>query len=346
MTNGRNANILITGVAGFIGSHLADRLLACGCTVTGIDNFDPFYSRDCKESNLAGARQCRRFRLVEGDIRDNRALESCAGQYDAIVHLAAKAGVRPSIAQPEAYYDVNLLGTQRMLEFTRRTGAAKMVFASSSSVYGTNPRVPWREDDTPLPISPYASTKISCELLGHVYSHLYGIKFLALRFFTVFGPRQRPDLAIRKFGECMLRDRPIALYGSGATSRDYTYIDDIVGGLCSAIAYEGSGYEVFNLGNNRPIALSRVVETLEQSLDRKARIQTTAAQPGDVTITCGDITKAGRLLGYAPRVEFEEGIRRFAGWLLDIHPLPAPTAPGTLRGRAEQAVLSAITVGH
>src|SRR5688572_30179308 len=223
-------HVLVTGGAGFIGSHLVDALLARGCTVTVLDNYDPFYSRSIKEQNVAAAKQDPRYRLVEGDLRDLDSLRAALhGTYDAIVHLAARAGVRPSIEDPLTYQDVNVRGTQNMLQLAKEWGVKQFVFASSSSVYGVNPRVPWSEDDHVLqPISPYASTKVSGELLGHVYSHLYGISFIALRFFTVYGPRQRPDLAIHKFAYLMTQGRSIPVFGDGSTRRDYTFIADIV----------------------------------------------------------------------------------------------------------------------
>jgi UDP-glucuronate 4-epimerase len=244
---------LVTGAAGFIGSHLVDRLLRDGWTVTAIDNFDPFYAREVKEAHIREHREHPRYRMLEIDIRDPSALREHTGadsaRFDVIVHLAARAGVRPSIADPIGYQEVNVRGTQNMLELARELAIPQFVFASSSSVYGINPRVPWSEEDhVLLPISPYASTKVSGELLGHVYSHLFGIRFIALRFFTVYGPRQRPDLAIHKFARSILAGRAIPVFGDGATRRDYTFIDDIVSGVVSAMTYRGSPFEVINLG--------------------------------------------------------------------------------------------------
>ncbi len=242
----------VTGGAGFIGSHLVDRLLAEGWRVTVADNFDPFYPRPIKERNVEPQRQQAAYRLVEVDIRDlSRLREVFDVPYDAIVHLAAKAGVRPSIADPISYQEVNVRGTQNLLELAREKDVKQFVFASSSSVYGVNPNVPWREDDHVLqPISPYASTKVSGELLGHVYSHLYGIRFIGLRFFTVYGPRQRPDLAIHKFAGLMLAGKPIPVFGDGSTRRDYSYVDDIVTGIRAAMEYDRTPFEVVNLGND------------------------------------------------------------------------------------------------
>lgn len=308
---------LVTGGAGFIGSHLVDALLADGWRVTVFDNFDLFYDRVIKERNVAPHATNPAYRLVRGDIRDPAALQSLAGdEVDVIVHLAARAGVRPSIEDPVGYQDVNVAGTQQVLEFARRTGVTQFVFASSSSVYGVNPRVPWHEDDHVLqPISPYASTKISGELLGHVYSHLYGIRFLALRFFTVYGPRQRPDLAIHKFARLMLAGRPIPVFGDGTTSRDYTYVDDVVRGVRAAMGYAGSGYEVINLGNTRTVTLSEMIDALERALGVSACLERHPDQPGDVPRTWASIDKARALLGFAPSTSFDAGVAAFAAWL-------------------------------
>jgi UDP-glucuronate 4-epimerase len=292
-------------------------LLGEGWNVTVVDNFDPFYDRTIKERNVEGHWGHAAYSLVEADIRDRHVLGSrLDGGYDVIVHLAAKAGVRPSIDDAVGYQEANVCGTQNMLELARRWGVRQFVFASSSSVYGVNPRVPWREDDhVLLPISPYASTKVSGELLGHVYSHLYGIRFLALRFFTVYGPRQRPDLAIHKFGRLMLGGDRVPLFGDGSARRDYTYVTDIAQGIRAAMWYDGSNYEVINLGNNRTVSLREMVERLECVLGVKALIERMPEQLGDVPQTWADIGKAGRLLGYVPRTSFEEGMAQFAEWL-------------------------------
>ena len=308
--------ILVTGGAGFIGSHLVDRLLEEGHSVLTIDNFDPFYPRSVKEHNIARHREHDAFTLCEADIRDGEALRSAVDRpVDCIVHLAAKAGVRPSIKDPVAYQEVNVKGTQNMLELARERGVKQFVFGSSSSVYGTNPNVPWREDDHVLkPISPYAGTKVSGELLGHVYSHLYDIRFLALRFFTVYGPRQRPDLAIHKFLRLMRKGEPITLYGDGRTRRDYTYVDDIVDGIMAAIGYRGSMYEIINLGNNRTVELLELVEAMERASGLTANKAFGPEQPGDVRQTWADVGKAGELLGYKPDYDLEKGLARFAEW--------------------------------
>jgi UDP-glucuronate 4-epimerase len=308
---------LVTGAAGFIGSHVVDALLARGWQVTALDNFDPFYDPALKEANVASHRNNADYRLVRADLRDMGALAKLARDYQVIVHLAAKAGVRPSLEDPLTYQAVNVNGTQHLLELAKRWGVSQFVFASSSSVYGINPNVPWREDDhVLLPISPYASTKVSGELLGHVYSHLYGIRFVALRFFTVYGPRQRPDLAIHKFARLMLQGQPIPLYGDGSSRRDYTFIDDVVQGVLAAIDYRATPYEVINLGNNRTVSLREMIDGLSRVLGVKATVQHLPEQPGDVPQTWADIAKAGQLLGYHPQTDFAEGLKRFAAWLL------------------------------
>jgi UDP-glucuronate 4-epimerase len=314
--------ILVTGGAGFIGSHVVERLLSDGHAVEVIDNFDPFYDIAIKEANLAPALAHPRFRLHRFDLCDRSALAAITGPFDAIIHLAAKAGVRPSIENPVAYQQSNVEGTQNLLEFARTRGIRQFVFASSSSVYGVNPRVPWSENDSVLaPISPYASTKVSGELLGHVYAHLYGIRFIALRFFTVYGPRQRPDLAIHKFARLIRAGRPIPFFGDGSTRRDYTFIDDTVAGVISALRYTGSSYEVINLGNNRMVSLAELVAALESTFGRRAVLERLPEQPGDVPQTCADLAKAGRLLGYAPSTTLADGLRSFKAWLdaSDVH---------------------------
>ena len=311
-------HILVTGGAGFIGSHVVDSLLANGDAVTVLDNFDPFYDRRIKERNIAAHRTHPRWRLIEADVRDADALGRLpAGSFDAIVHLAALGGVRRSIETPLTYQDVNLRGTHNVLEAARRLKVPHLVFASSSSVYGVNPRVPWHEDDSVLkPISPYASTKVSGELLGHVYSHLYGIRFLALRVFTVYGPRQRPDLAIHKFANLIAVGRPVPVYGDGSTRRDYTYVGDLVTGIEAALRYDRSPYEVINLGNNATVTLLEMIRALEGALGMRATIDWQPEQPGDVPQTWASVAKAHDLLGYEPRTTFTEGVRRFAEWFL------------------------------
>jgi len=308
---------LVTGGAGFIGSHLVDRLLASRWHVTVVDNFDPYYERYLKEENVETHIHSPHYELVEADICDLEALKNCLnGRYDVIVHLAAKVGVRPSLQDPIGYYEVNVRGTQNLLELARIWMVKQFVFASSSSVYGVNSSVPWQEDDSVLlPISPYASTKVSGELLGHVYSHLYGIRFIALRLFTVFGPRQRPDLAIHKFARLMLKGEPVPVFGDGLTSRDYTFIDDAVNGIYQAIHYERSSYEIINIGNNQPVSLLEMIEILQEEMGIKAIIQFQPRQPGDVPHTWASIEKASRLLGFKPKVSLREGIRHFVTWL-------------------------------
>jgi UDP-glucuronate 4-epimerase len=309
-------NCLVTGGAGFIGSHVVESLLGQGARVTVVDNFDPFYSRESKERNLGGSPRNARFRLVEADICDSGAMSAIAAPYDCIIHMAAKAGVRPSILDPGSYQRVNIAGTQNLLELAREWRVPQFVFASSSSVYGVNPKTPWSEDDNVLlPISPYAATKVSGELFGHVYSRLYGVRFIALRFFTVFGPRQRPDLAIRKFADLILAGQPVPVYGDGSSSRDYTYVDDIVAGICAATEYRASSYEVINLGNSQPVALLEMIRAIERALNRKALLDARPEQPGDVPRTYADISKARSLLNYKPAIPFLEGIARFVNWL-------------------------------
>lgn len=314
---GEVRHALVTGGAGFIGSHLVDHLLADGWRVTVADNFDPFYARSVKEQNVARHRRDANYRLVDVNLCDGDAIrERLRDGYDVIVHLAAKAGVRPSIEDPLGYQNTNVAGTQQLLEAAREWGIRQFVFASSSSVYGVNPNVPWSEDDHVLePISPYASTKVSGELLGHVYAYLYGIRFVALRFFTVYGPRQRPDLAIHKFARRILEGKPIPVFGDGSTRRDYTYVDDIIDGVRAAMDYDRTRYEVINLGNNQTVTLSEMIAALEEALGVRAIVERHSEQPGDVPQTWANIAKASRLLGYSPRTPFHDGVRRFAAWL-------------------------------
>ncbi|MCB1099196.1 MAG: GDP-mannose 4,6-dehydratase [Verrucomicrobiae bacterium] len=306
-------NVLVTGGAGFIGSHLVERLLNRGDKVTVVDNFDPFYSRVLKEANIDSFRSNSDFELIEMDITSDGLYEQLSGRcFDSIVHLAAKAGVRPSITDPEGYYHVNVIGTQKLLEYSRSNGRPRFVFASSSSVYGISPEIPWSEDLSVLkPISPYAGTKVSGELLGHVYAHLYGISFISLRFFTVYGPRQRPDLAIRKFAEAIAGGRSIPVFGDGTTSRDYTHVFDVVDGILGSLSIDGIKYDVFNLGNDYGITLARMIECIERAVGREAKIQRLPEQLGDVSITRASISKAKKFLGYAPRISFDEGITDF-----------------------------------
>lgn len=307
---------IVTGGAGFIGSHLVEKLLHKNWNVTIIDNFDPFYDKDIKQKNIESFIHHPELVFLEADIRDFDSLkENLTGAYDVIIHLAAKAGVRPSIESPTLYQSVNVMGTQNLLEISKLLKIKQFVFASSSSVYGVNPNVPWSEDDFVLkPISPYASTKISGELLGHVYSELYGIRFIALRLFTVFGPRQRPDLAIHKFARKILDNEPIPVFGDGNTRRDYTFVADIVSGIMAATEYDKTNYEIINLGNNRTITLSHMIETIEKVFGKKAIIDRLPMQPGDVPKTYANVEKAQRLLGYEPSISFEAGIEKFKEW--------------------------------
>jgi len=308
---------LVTGGAGFIGSHLVHRLLTEGWRVTVVDNFDPFYDPGIKRTNVAPHLEYVNYSLIEADVRDVHSLrERLSGEHDVIVHLAAKAGVRPSIRDPIGYQEVNVRGTQSLLELARESGVRHFVFASSSSVYGTNPNAPWQEDASVLvPISPYAASKVAAELLGHVYSHLYGIRFISLRLFTVYGPRQRPDLAIHKFARLMLKGKPVPIYGDGSSSRDYTYIDDIVQGVRAAMDYSSSDYEIINLGSNKTVSLLEMVRAVEEALGMKARLEFLPPEPGDVPQTWADVEKARRLLGFRPNTPLVEGLRRFARWL-------------------------------
>ncbi|HYI96617.1 MAG TPA: NAD-dependent epimerase/dehydratase family protein [Bryobacteraceae bacterium] len=310
-------NALVTGGAGFIGSHLVSRLLASGYRVTVLDNFDPFYAEAIKLHNIQDHLANPMYTLVRADIRSADELRfKLRDSYDVIVHLAAKAGVRPSIEHPLLYQETNVAGTQNLLEFAKERKILKFVFASSSSVYGVNPRVPWQESDPVLlPISPYASTKVSGELLGHTYSYLYGIQFIGLRFFTVYGPGQRPDLAIHKFARLMQEDRTIPIFGDGSMKRDYTFVEDTVDGIVGAMSYDKTRYEVVNLGNDRTVTLMELIRSLETVLGLRARIHFLAEQPGDVPQTWASIDKARSLLGYAPTTEFIDGLRRFATWL-------------------------------
>jgi UDP-glucuronate 4-epimerase len=308
--------ILVTGGAGFIGSHVCERLLCDGHEVTIVDDLNDFYPAALKQENLESIRSVRPVQFFEADICDEEAMSRVfdTASPEAVIHLAGRAGVRPSLEQPLLYEQVNVRGTLVLLEQCRRLGIPKFVLASSSSVYGAANRVPFREDDhVSHPISPYAATKIAAERLCYTYSHLYGMKVACLRFFTVYGPRQRPDLAIRKFTEMILHGRPIPVYGDGASSRDYTFIRDIVNGIIAALRYD-CAYEIFNLGNSSPVKLSELIRTIEQATGRQANIRRLPDQPGDVPITYADVSKAGRLLGYEPATPIKEGIREFVDW--------------------------------
>lgn len=312
----KKRRILVTGAAGFIGSNLTRSLLKkVDVEVIGLDNFDDFYSRSQKEKNMSDFLSNENFKFFEGDIRNMEEL-SILPQIDVIVHLAAKAGVRPSILNPVLYQDVNVSGTQNLLEFARQRDIKSFVFASSSSVYGINENVPWTEEEKLMPISPYASTKLSCEMLGHVYSHLYGIRFLALRFFTVYGPAQRPDLAIHKFFDSILKGKPIPVYGDGSTSRDYTFVEDTIQGIQAAIDFQDSNFEIINLGNRQTVSLAHLIESIEDVCGKKAIIDRQPEQAGDVPQTFADISKAQKLLNYNPQTQLDRGLKAFYQWYL------------------------------
>lgn len=309
--------VFVTGGAGFIGSHLCESLLKTGHQVVSLDNFDPFYDPEIKERNVAGLAGNRNFRLLRGDIRDRQVLRDVFRDHDvdAVVHLAAKAGVRPSIQHPVEYMDVNVNGTAALLEAMREAGVRRFVFGSSSSIYGNQEKMPFSEtDDVSAPISPYAASKRSGELLAYTFHHLYGMEVACLRFFTVYGPRQRPDLAIHKFTRLALAGKPIPLYGDGLTRRDYTFVEDITGGILRLLDTPAWGFEIFNLGNGRPITLLDMVHAIEQALDKKLEINYMDKQPGDVEQTHADIGKAEAFFGYRPAVGFPEGVRRFVEW--------------------------------
>src|SRR5258707_5742541 len=308
-------NILITGGAGFIGSHLVDRLLREGVwRITVVDDFNDFYDPSIKRENLSSLISNPDFRLVAADIRNQEALSQAFSEtnFDCIVHLAARAGVRPSLKEPRLYVETNINGTLNLLELARAHGVKQFVFGSSSSVYGLNAKVPFSEDDPIFnPISPSAATKAAAELLCHSYAHLYDMRIVCLRFFTVYGARQRPDLAIHKFAKLISAGWPIPVFGDGTTRRDYTYIDDIVAGVRAAMDYDQSKYEVINLGESRTVELRELIGLLEQALGRQAEIDRQPLQPGDVPQTFADIAKARRLLGYDPRTRIENGIEKF-----------------------------------
>ena len=311
-------SILITGGAGFIGSHLVDRLLSEGdWQVSVVDDFNDFYDPAIKRANVKRHENDQNYRLFEADIRDRAALQQIFQEqaFKCVVHLAARAGVRPSLAQPLLYAETNVNGTINLLELAREHDIKQFVFGSSSSVYGINAKVPFSEDD-PIrqPISPYAATKAAGELICHTYTHLYGIRCICLRFFTVYGPRQRPDLAIHKFARLITEGKPIPVFGDGTTQRDYTFIDDIIAGVRAAIDYSKTDYEVINLGESRTVQLRELILLLEKELRATAQIDRQPLQPGDVPQTFADITKARQILGYDPQTQIEDGIRNFVAW--------------------------------
>ena len=315
--------VVVTGAAGFIGSHLVEALAGRGDEVVGIDNFDPFYSRETKERNLAAARASPGFCFREGDMLDVDAVATLLTPATVLVHLAAKAGVRPSLADPVGYTRTNVEGTAAVIEAARRAGVSRFVFGSSSSVYGDSTPVPFREDAVAVePVSPYAASKRAGELLLASVARIYGLHAASLRFFTVYGPRQRPDLAIHAFARRMAEGRTITLFGDGTQSRDYTYCDDIVAGVLAAIewtAHAPVGVETFNLGGNRTVRTGEMVEEIARALGIQPRIEWAPMQPGDVQRTAADLTKSERVLGYAPRTPFPDGIRRFTAWFREAY---------------------------
>jgi UDP-glucuronate 4-epimerase len=320
-------NFLVTGGAGFIGSHICERLLGLGHAVWTLDDLNPFYAIALKQQNLATLQKLGgRFQFVRGDLTD----PSCVGQlfasvqFDQVIHLAARAGVRPSFNDPALCHRVNVEGTVILLEAARRHGVRKLILASSSSVYGVNAKVPFAESDpVSAPISPYAATKLACEALGHVYHHAFGMDVAMLRFFTVYGPRQRPDLAIHKFAQLIDSGQPIPVFGDGSTARDYTYITDTLQGILACTRQE-FGFEIFNLGESQTVRLNDLIALLEKALGRKAIIQRLPLQTGDVPLTFADIAKARQRLGYCPKVGIEEGIALFVEWFRSSRPSNSP----------------------
>lgn len=312
------ASYLITGCAGFIGSHLSERLLQEGHQVVGIDNFDPFYNREIKERNLSNLKSNSHFQFIEGDLKEYHTISSISTKIDIIVHLAAKAGVLPSLKDPIAYLNDNVIATQNLLNLCKERNINKFVFASSSSIYGNNKSIPFNENDNvDRPISPYAASKKACELITHTAHHLNKLDVINLRFFTVFGPRQRPDLAIHKFIKLVDEGKEITMYGDGSTSRDYTFVNDTVQGIISACNYLSTHtnvYEIVNLGNNTPVTLKDLIATIEKVMNKKVNINHQPMQPGDVDITFANIDKAKKLFGYSPSTSIEEGITSFVKW--------------------------------
>ena len=315
--------MLVTGAAGFIGSHVLEALSARGDEVVGLDNFDSFYPRAMKEGNLADAARCGTFSFHEQDMLDVAALRALLSRDTVIVHLAAKAGVRPSLADPVGYARANVTGTAAVLEAARQAGVSRIVFGSSSSVYGDNTPTPFREDAVAMtPMSPYAATKRAGELLLSSMAPIHGFRATSLRFFTVYGPRQRPDLAIHSFARKMVEGRPVTLFGDGTQARDYTYCDDIVAGVLAAVAWTDTapvGVETFNLGGSRSIPTEAMVAEIARALGVEPKIEWAPMQPGDVQRTAADLTKSGAVLGYAPKTPFAEGIRRFIRWFREAY---------------------------
>ncbi len=311
------AAILVTGAAGFIGSHLVDRLLARGDRVVGLDSFDPYYDPAIKRRNLRGAFANPRFTLVEADLRERAAILDVVARTrpERVVHLAAQAGVRPSISKPQLYVDVNVTGTVNLLDAMVAAGCQRLIYGGTSSVYGTSSKSPFREDEpADRPISPYAATKRAAELLCHTWHALHGLRVTVLRFFTVYGPRQRPEMAIHKFARLMLGGQPIPRFGDGSSVRDYTYVDDILDGVVKAVDHD-EGFGVYNLGESQTYSLKELLELLARELGVAAKVDALPDQAGDVPSTCADITRARTVLGYDPKVALPEGMRRFVQWL-------------------------------
>src|SRR3989442_5752854 len=309
--------ILVTGGAGFIGSHLTEKLLAAGHEVAILDDFNDFYDPRIKHSNIAGF--AKDVTVHHLDLRDDASVRNLfhREKFQVIAHLAARAGVRPSIQYPQLYYDTNVTGTLHLLEASRVTGVERFIFASSSSVYGTSEIVPFSEDQhLTQTLSPYAATKIAGEFLCSTYSHLYQLRVVALRYFTVYGPRQRPDLAIHQFTRRIHAGQPIEQFGDGTTRRDYTYIDDVIQGTMAALKYDGAFFDIFNLGASETIQLKDLIAAIEKALGKKAKTNRLPEQPGDMPLTCADISKARKLLGYDPKTKFDVGLPRFIDWFL------------------------------
>jgi UDP-glucuronate 4-epimerase len=314
--------VLLTGGAGFIGSHVAEELLRRGVQLTIVDNLDRFYSPLRKKANLKHIRRSGSYSFVNHDIRMAAKMREIMerARPDTVIHLAARAGVRPSIEQPMLYERVNIGGTLNLLELARQFGVGKFIFGSSSSVYGATSKEPFSEDQAELrPISPYGVTKLAGEMLGYTYAHLYRMPVICLRFFTVYGPRQRPDLAIHKFTALIEEGKPLPIFGDGSAGRDYTYVDDIVAGIMEALEYQvpteaGGPFEIFNLGNSHPVTLTELVRLLEKTIGRKAVQVQKPMQSGDVPLTWADISKSSRVLGYRPRTRLEDGLKRFVTW--------------------------------
>jgi UDP-glucuronate 4-epimerase len=309
--------VLVTGGAGFIGSHLAEKLLGLGHQVAILDDFNDFYDPQIKRANVS--RVARDAAVHHADLRDNAAVRDLfhREKFEIIAHLAARAGVRPSIQHSKLYYDTNVSGTLHLLEAARLTGVERFIFASSSSVYGASKQVPFSEEEhLTQTLSPYAATKVAGEFLCSTFSHLYQMRVVALRYFTVYGPRQRPDLAIHQFTRKIFAGEPIDQFGDGSTRRDYTFIDDIIQGTVSALNYDGPLFDIFNLGESETIQLKDLICAIENALGKKAKINQLPEQPGDMPLTCADISKARKLLGYDPRTKFQEGLPRFVDWFL------------------------------